>query len=186
MLRMRDWIRHRLPSEESLKTHPRLRWMGPLLRRPWLWHLNRRGAALGAGIGVFFGFLIPVLQIAFAALFAVLLRANLPVAVISTLVTNPLTYAPVFVAAYRTGAAMLDEALVPGADEVLTDVAEAPDAGSPGWIERVRAIGKPLMLGLAVFAVIGGLGTWLLVHVAWTVAVLRKRRRRLELPRSPP
>ena len=53
---MRDWIRAKLPTEETLKAHPGLRWMGPLLRRPWLWHLNRRRVAMGAGIGVFFGF----------------------------------------------------------------------------------------------------------------------------------
>ena len=34
----------------------------PLLRRPWLWHFDRRNVALGAFIGVSFGFLIPVLQ----------------------------------------------------------------------------------------------------------------------------
>ncbi|MEO7854360.1 MAG: DUF2062 domain-containing protein [Rubrivivax sp.] len=62
-----------------------------MLRRPWLWQLNWRRVALGAGIGVFFGFLFPVLQITLAALCAVLLRANLPVAVVATLVTNPLT-----------------------------------------------------------------------------------------------
>ena len=47
---MRHWIRKRLPTEETLKAHPSLRWMGPLLRRPWLWQLNRRSVALGAGI----------------------------------------------------------------------------------------------------------------------------------------
>jgi len=54
--RMRDWIKHRIPTEQTLTAHPSLRWMRPLLRRPWLWQLNRRRVALGAGIGVFFGF----------------------------------------------------------------------------------------------------------------------------------
>jgi uncharacterized protein (DUF2062 family) len=183
---MRSWIQRWLPSEESLKAHPRLRWMGPLLRRPWLWQLSRHRVALGAGIGVFFGFLIPVLQIVVAAVFAVLLRANLPVAVIATLVTNPLTFAPVFVAAYRTGSSMLDEAVLPAAAAALADPAtalaeatDAPPAERAGWIERARAIGKPLFLGLAVFAVVGGALTWLVVHLAWTVGVwLRRRRRR--------
>ena len=35
------------------------------------------------------------------------------------------------------------------------------------------------MLGLAVFAVIGGVGTWALVHLAWTLGVQMKRRQRL-------
>jgi uncharacterized protein (DUF2062 family) len=179
--RMRDWIRRRLPNEETLKAHPGLRWLGPLLRRPWLWQLSRRRVAIGAGIGVFFGFLIPVLQIAGAALVALVLRANLPVAAFATLVSNPFTYAPIGVAAYHTGAAILGKAVEPGATEALAGAVDAADAGTgdkPGWVERAKAIGKPLFVGLAVFAVVGGISAWALVHVAWTVGVWLKRKRR--------
>jgi len=174
---VRHWIRHHLPNEDTLRAHPGLRWMGPLLRRPWLWHLNRRRVALGAGIGVFFGFIVPVLQIAGAALFAVLLRANLPVAAAATLVSNPLTFAPIVLLAHRTGAALLDEPVDERAAEALAEAVQA-DGASPSWIERAMRIGKPLLLGLAVFAVVGGIGTWALVHLAWTWATLRRRRRR--------
>lgn len=176
---MRHWIRHRLPTEETLKAHPSLRWMGPLLRRPWLWQLNRRSVALGAGIGVFFGFMVPVLQIAGAAVFATLLRANLPVAAFSTLVSNPLTYAPIGLLAYKTGAALLGEPVLPEAVQALDEVDELPPVAQAGWLEKLQSIGKPLMLGLSVFAVIGGVGAWALVHVAWTLGVQMKRRRRL-------
>lgn len=186
---MRHWIRRKLPTEDTLKAHPGLRWMGPLLRRPWLWQLNRRRVALGAGIGVFFGFLIPVLQIAGAAVFALLLRGNLPVAAFSTLVSNPFTYAPIGVLAYQTGSAILGEPVKPAAAAAAAAMVQAADATpaaaprastdeGPGWLERLQSIGKPLFLGLAVFAVVGGLGTWALVHVAWTLGVWLKRRRR--------
>jgi uncharacterized protein (DUF2062 family) len=189
---MREWIRRRLPTEETIKKHPALRWLGPLLRRPWLWHLNRRRVALGAGIGVFFGFMMPVLQIAGAALLALLLRANLPVAAVATLVSNPFTYAPIFVLAYKTGAALLGEPAQPGAAEALADSAqgdgEAPagDGAVLHWTERARAIGKPLFLGLGLFAVVGGVGTWAVVHVGWTVGVRLKRRRRRHGRPAPP
>jgi uncharacterized protein (DUF2062 family) len=176
---MRHWIRKRLPTEETLKAHPTLRWMGPLLRRPWLWQLNRRSVALGAGIGVFFGFMVPVLQIAGAAVFATLLRANLPVAAFATLVSNPLTYAPIGLLAYQTGAALLGEAVVPEAVRALDEVGELSPVAEAGWFEKLQSIGKPLMLGLSVFAVIGGVGTWALVHLAWTLGVQMKRRQRL-------
>ena len=176
---MRHWIQKRLPTEETLKAHPTLRWMGPLLRRPWLWQMNRRSVALGAGIGVFFGFMIPVLQIAGAAVFATLLRANLPVAAFATLVSNPLTYAPIGLLAYQTGAALLGEAVVPEAVRALDEVGELSPVAEAGWFEKLQSIGKPLMLGLSVFAVIGGVGTWALVHLAWTLGVQMKRRQRL-------
>ncbi len=171
---MRNWLRNKLPTEATLKAHPGLRWMGPMLRRPWLWQMNRRRVALGAGIGVFFGFLIPVLQIAGAALLALLLRANLPVAAFSTLVSNPFTYAPIAVLAYKTGSALLGESVEPGVAEAL----EVDGDETESWVEKAQAIGKPLFLGLAVFAVVGGLSTWALVHGGWTLAVWLKRRRR--------
>jgi uncharacterized protein (DUF2062 family) len=185
---MRDWIRQKLPREDTLKAHPGLRWMGPLLRRPWLWQLSRRRVALGAGIGVFFGFLIPVLQVAGAAVLAVALRANLPVAALATLVSNPVTYAPIGVAAYKTGSWMLGKPVSDHAEAVLAGApaaSAASSASSPqedGWLKKAKAIGKPLMLGLCVFAVFGGILAWALVHIAWTLTVQLKRRRRRQRP----
>src|SRR5690606_40649660 len=106
---IRQRIQRWLPSEEKLRANRSLRWMGPLLRRPWLCHLSRRRVAAGAAIGVFFGFLLPVMQIGAAAGVSILLRANLPVAAAATLVSNPLTYVPIAIAAYQTGAWILGE-----------------------------------------------------------------------------
>ncbi len=154
-----------------------LRWLGPLLRRPRLWHLSRRRVAAGAAIGVFFGFMIPVLQIGFAAGLAVLLRANLPVAAVSTLVSNPLTYAPIAVLAYRTGAGVLGERVDAAKVAALAEIDEhaPPEAGR--WHQEVLAIGKPLFIGLAVFATIGAALAWVAVNLLWTVAVRIRRWR---------
>jgi uncharacterized protein (DUF2062 family) len=175
---MRNWLRGRIPTEETMTAHPSLRWMRPLLRRPWLWQLNRRRVALGAGIGVFFGFMVPVLQIAGAAVFAVVLRANLPVAAVSTLISNPFTYAPIGLLAYQVGATLLGDTVEPEAARVLTESIDTSSVDGPGWMDRAKSIGKPLFLGLGVFAVVGGLAAWVLVHLAWTLGVWLKRRRR--------
>ena len=125
---------------------------------------------------MFFGFLIPVAQILASALLALALRANLPVAAVSTLVSNPLTYGPIWVLAYRTGAALLGEK--PDATRVaaVEREAEAEHHDPQTWAERFASIGKPLALGLAVFAVGGGAITWILVNLLWLlVARLRER-----------
>lgn len=153
-----------------------LRWLGPLLDRPGLWHFDRRGVALGAALGVFFGFLIPVAQIFAAALVALVLRANLPVAAVATLVSNPLTYGPIFVLAYRTGSALLGEAPDPASEAAVEREAEEDRADPQTWGERFGAVGRPLMLGLAIFAVGGGVATWIAVNLAW-VLVARLRRK---------
>ena len=128
---------------------------------------------------MFFGFLIPVAQILFSALFALLLRANLPVAAVATLVSNPLTYGPIFVLAYRTGSMLLGEAPAAAQESAVEKEAQAPLADPQTWAERFGAIGKPLVLGLAVFAVTGGIVTWVLVNLLWLLAARLR-------PRAPP
>jgi uncharacterized protein len=182
--RVRRQLRRWLPTPESLQSHRTLRWLGPLLRRPWLWQLNRRGVALGAAIGVFFGVLVPLLQIALAAVFAIALRANLPVAAATTLVSNPLTYAPIWVAAYRTGAAVLEEKIDSRQVDALAQQMSELDLSTTRWRERLQRIGKPLAVGLAIFAVVGAAFSWAAVHLAWIAVIVLRRRRRVR--RAPP
>lgn len=105
-----------------------------------------------------------------------MLRANLPVAAVSTLVSNPLTYGPIWVLAYRTGAVVLGE--TPDAASVAQVEREAKEerADPQTWGERFRAVGKPLALGLAVFAVVGGAATWIIVNLLWLLAARLRRR----------
>jgi len=107
---------------------------------------------------------VRIAPIAAAAAFAVALRANLPVAAAATLISNPFTYAPIGVAAYKVGSALLGERPHPvdtqviehGANAIVTEVTE------PSWWQRFAGVGKPLMLGLAVFAVLGGVSAYFL------------------------
>jgi uncharacterized protein (DUF2062 family) len=48
-------------------------------------------------------FLVPIGQFICAALLAIPTRANVPVAAAATLVTNPITFPPIYYAAYRLG-----------------------------------------------------------------------------------
>lgn len=181
---MRRRLQRWLPSEDRLRDSRSLRWLRPLLQRPWLWQPTRRRVANGAAIGVFFGFLIPVMQIVAATAGALLLRANLPVAAAATLVSNPLTYVPIWVAAYQTGSALLGDATdaeqARAQATALAEQLDVVDADTRGWVHRVLGIGKPLMLGLTVFASVGAAIAWAAVHLAWIAAVaLRRRRRRV-------
>ena len=49
-------LRGLLPAPDTLAQNRWLRWLGPALHHPRLWHMSRRGIALGAAIGVFFGY----------------------------------------------------------------------------------------------------------------------------------
>ncbi len=179
------YLRRYLPTRDNLHQNRWLKWLGPHLLHPRLWHFSRRGVALGVGLGVFFGLLIPIAQIPFAAGAAVLLRANVPVAVVSTLVTNPVTFAPIYYFAHQLGAALL------GSDAEAAAGVPAPARveSSGGWREvwnSVAGVGAPLMLGLVILAVSLGLLTYWGILLFWRLRTIwnwkRRRRKALYVP----
>jgi len=171
-------FRRYLPDPHALREYRALRWMGPMLHDPRLWHVNRRGVALGLAIGVFFGLLIPVAQILFAATAALLLRANIPAAVGSTLITNPITFAPVYYAAYHLGVWMLGYADVPVAEVDLAHVAARTETGLALWVDRLATVGAPLALGLLTLAVCLSVLIYFAVHWTWRLRIVRAWQRR--------
>jgi len=180
---LKQRLRALLPDPERLQQNRWLRWLGPALQQRHLWHFSRKGVALGVALGVFFGLLIPVAQIPAAATSAVVLRANLPMAVASTLVTNPVTFAPVYLAAYQLGRLVLGEdtgAEAPG-EPVLGPAVLSTDAtgDDTGWLARMGSVGKPLVVGLGILAVGCGVLVYVLISAGWALRVRWKRRRQL-------
>lgn len=184
---MKDRIKSWLPKPEALLNNRWLRWLGPALRHPRLWHFSRKGIAMGMALGIFFGLLIPVAQIPFSAAMAVLLRANLPMAVASTLVTNPVTFGPVYYGAYHLGKAVLGER--PMTDEQAMQVLEQAQAEPEAlngltdrvqyWARHLSTVGKPLVVGLAIVASASGLLVYFVASGLWVLKTRWSRRKRL-------
>ena len=190
MERFKRW----LPDPDAVRTNRWLRWIGPALYHPALWSLRRRGFALGMALGIFFGLLIPVAQIPFAAALAVALRANVPMAVASTLVTNPVTFGPVYYGAYRLGKAVLGQEVLSDLEieSELQAVQEEPPAVE-GLRDRLRygfqqlsTVGKPLVVGLAIVASLSGIVVYFLASGIWVLRTrwLRNKRLRARTPRA--
>jgi uncharacterized protein (DUF2062 family) len=181
--RLQSW----LPKPETLLQNRWLKWLGPTLRHPRLWHFSRKGIALGLALGIFFGLLIPVAQIPFAATTAVLLRANLPMAVASTLVTNPVTFGPVYYGAYQLGKRVLGEPAVTEAqamqllDEAQTEPPELKTFAEriKHWIRHLGTVGKPLAVGLAIVASLSGLSVYFFASGIWILKTRWTRNKRL-------
>ena len=190
---MRHQLKRLLPSPETIKSNRWLRWMGPTLAHPRLWHMSRKGIAAGLAIGLFFGLLIPVAQIPLAAGMAVVVRANLPVAVGSTLVTNPVTFGPVYFGAYKLGHWVLHrgdvDTTTPPSDlpPSLLDAKHQDQANDKltwaqqlqrAW-QRLTTVGKPLVVGLAIVASITGVLVYLITSWVWALMIWLKRRKRV-------
>lgn len=187
--RLKAW----LPTPETIRSKRWLRWLAPFMAHPRLWHLSRRGVAMGVALGVFFGLLIPIAQMPAAGVAAVVLRANLPAAMASTFVTNPVTFGPVYYAAYRLGKRVLGEDAARderGPDEarLVEELTAAPDEvpDSLGlldrlqrWLAQIGQVGKPLFTGLAILSIACGLAVYVLTDALWRLRVRWNRRRRL-------
>ncbi len=167
-----DRLTHLVPTREQLASKRCLRWLGPLLLDPQLWRWSRRGVARGVSIGVFFGLLIPVAQIPLAVITAIALRACVPAAVTSTFVTNPVTFAPVYYAAYRLG--MWITADPAAAVEQPNVVASEEETGL--W-QSLGDIGWPLLVGLTISATVAALCCHLTIHLVWRWLEHRRQRR---------
>lgn len=161
-------LRQRLRA--NFAAHPRLAWLGQRLHEPELWHWGRRAVANGLAAGLFIALLPVPGQMALAACAAVLLRANLPLAVAATWISNPLTFAPISVLAYTVGT------WVTGTTASMQTL--SLDGGLTNVLHLLTQVGKPYLLGSLVCAAGTGVASNVLVRVVWRTRLLWRRRRK--------
>jgi hypothetical protein len=175
---LRKHFQKLLPSHESVRRNRYIAWFGSALHHHNLWHLNRRSVAGGVAVGLFCGLVPGPLQMLSAALLGVILRVKLPVALVSTLYTNPFTIVPLYFAAYKLGG------LVPGNSAVAVPESqlELSLANLREWIpmllEWTTAMGKPFAVGLPLLASILAATGYLAVVGAWRLSVRAAWRKR--------
>lgn len=131
-------------------------------------------------VGLFTG-LIPgsnPVQFFFAALFAVVFKVNLPVAVAATLYSNPFTIVPIYMAAYALG----EFAIGNGTDDMpqieLHLMDKSISEWAPALIDWMMSLGKPLLLGMLLLALLLALIGYFAVRAAWRLYVIYEWRKR--------
>ncbi len=172
---MRRFFRDQLPNRDAIL---RQRWLQPvrhLLHHPNLWHLNRRSVASGVAIGLFCGLIPGPFQMISAALLAILLRANLPVAAFTTLYTNPFTIVPLYLLSYEIGIRLsgsINGTAAPPFPDIHWDTGFAEI-----WAWLI-ALGKPLLIGLPLLATGLSIVGYFSIRLFWRWFVLWKWYRR--------
>ncbi len=154
-------------DREAILANRWLKRFAHLFAHPALWHLNRRSVPRALAIGFFAAFIIPLGQFVLAALFAVALRANVPLAAAATLITNPLTLPPVYFAAYKVGFLLLPVSSKDGVGEV------AQSLGS-----TLLDVSGPVAVGLLVFAIVSSAVGYVAGAIWWRISLVRRWRRR--------
>ena len=179
--RLLGWAKGHVPTREKLEAN---RWVRPFAHsvlRPDLWRFNRRSVPRGIALGLFVGILIPFAHSVVAALTAVFVRANVPMAIATTWVSNPATWLIIFPSAYAIGEALLHA-------DAMTDIAPMATAMHETEMDRLltQITGKGLdtALGLFVIATVLASVGYLVSSFGWRWWIMRKRRARLERSRE--
>jgi len=174
----KKYFKKYLPSHDSIRAHRIARAMGPLLHHHNLWHLNRRSVAGGVAVGAFTGLIPGPVQMLLAAVFAIVFRVNLPVAVFTTLYTNPFTTVPLYLLAYEIGALLYHPAGTP-----------APafnfDWQRQSWLDLFPALfhwavslGPTFIVGVLVLASLLSVTSYFVVRGLWRIAAIIQWRKR--------
>ena len=174
---MRKNLRRFLPDHEAVHTS---RWLKPFantLLHPRLWHLNRHSAAGAIATGLFCGLIPGPFQMMTAAICCVVFRVNLPLALVTTLYSNPLTIVPLYLGAFALGA------VVTGEDpSAFVHPPAREELGLVEWLGSlvpwVLELGTPLAIGLVLLASIFALAGYFGVRAAWRMWLIRAWRKR--------
>jgi uncharacterized protein (DUF2062 family) len=168
----RRFFRKFAPKRERFKGQWYLAPFEHLLHDPKLWGVRRRTVVPAFALGLFIAYMpFPGHALA-AALLAMVLRVNIPVAVISTVVVNPLTIGPMFYLAYQVGLELLGFEPQPFDFEL-----------SFAWLgDQFLIIWQPLLVGCLLLGSLLSLIGYIALDLLWRASladyVAARRRRR--------
>jgi uncharacterized protein (DUF2062 family) len=182
----RKFFRKYMPDADTVRASRLAAPFGSWLQHPNLWCLNRKSVAGAVAIGLFCGLIPGPLQMLGALLLAIALRKNIPVALLATLYTNPLTIVPLYVLAYGYGQLLLGatQGAIPF-EPFLWDWSNIAGSlrGLGAWM---LGLGKPLGVGLLALALTFAAIGYFVTEMFWRLYVVKAWRSRAKRrrPRS--
>lgn len=170
------WIRRNLPTREQMEES---RWIRPFasrVLRSELWRFTRRSVPRGVALGMLVGIIVPFAQILIASLLCLSVRANVPVAALTTFVTNPVTTPLIWVLSYNVGAWLLRVDAMTVVSPVNRAIEHSQFDDMLQWLTGATLV---TAFGLVVVAVVTAAISYLATGFAWRFVVAGKRNRRL-------
>ena len=174
---VRKQFRRHAPDPEELRKSRLLRPLGQRIWASELWRMTRRSVPRGVAAGLFIGIflMVPGLQAIGAILLAAPLRANIPIAVAMTFVSNPATTPFFIIAAINVG-----NRLGFHADLTAFEALRSSGAGVGRWVAWLLSDAAPAMVsGLAVIGLAFAFAGFWVSLVVWRLWIGSKWRSRL-------
>ncbi len=170
-----DTLRKFMPKRDELA---RNKYLAPIAHRfltPELWRFTRRSVPRGVALGLFAAFIVPLGQIFLAAFLALPARANVPLSVGVTFVTNPFTFPFWAVIAKQVGELMLNIDAAMGAE------AAGQFVDDRGVLAQFFELAGVTAFGFVTLAIVSAAMGYLLASMMWRIIVSRKRAKRLRI-----
>jgi len=174
--RISNWTRRNMPTREQME---RSRWIRPFANRVLrseLWRFTRRSVPRGVALGMLVGIIIPFAQILFASLLSLTVRANVPVAALTTFVTNPFTTPLIWVLSYKVGSWLLQVDAMTIVAPVNTAMEHTELQDALQWLTGATLV---TAFGLVVVAVVAASVSYLVASLSWRAWIAHKRKVRL-------
>ncbi|MGB5492771.1 MAG: DUF2062 domain-containing protein [Woeseiaceae bacterium] len=147
-----------------------------LLQDHRLWGIRRRWVVPAFATGLFIAFLPFPGHTLMGALSALALRINIPVAAVSTWVSNPLTMGPLYYFAYRLGVNILNIPPQPFAFELSID-----------WVTHTFVtIWQPMLLGSILLGSAAALLGYIVLDLLWRISIGNYKTRKQTIRRNKP
>ena len=171
--RIVGWVRNHIPTRERIEANRFLRPVASRILAPELWRFTRRSVPRGVALGLFTGILFPFVHAPVAAVSALPVRANVPVAVVTTVLHNPLTTVPIYYGAFLIGHWVLHF------DRSFGKPLAANVKANASWLHWLVAQGGPAtIVGLIVMAIALSVLGYFAAALVWRFRVARKWRAR--------
>lgn len=170
------WLKGHVPTREQLEQN---RFVAPFAHRVLrsdLWRFNRRSVPRGIALGLFVGIMIPFAHSAVAALSAMFVRANVPIAIVSTWTSNPATWVVIFPSAYKIGQTLLRLDAMTGVAPLSGTMQQTE---TDQLLEKLTGAGLETAFGLLVIATVLSAVGYLVTSFGWRWWIGRKRAQRL-------
>jgi hypothetical protein len=173
--RFTSWAQRNMPTREQMEGNRFIRPFAHRVLRSELWRFTRRSVPRGVSLGLLVGIIVPFAQILFAALLSAPVRANVPLAALTTFVTNPFTTPLIWVAAYWVGGVLLRFDAATGVAPVSRAMEQTDLQQTLEWLTQK---GIETAFGLVVIAVVAAALSYLLSVWVWRWMTARKWARR--------
>ncbi len=159
-----------LPHHSKVTDNPMIQRLGPRLKDPGLWHINRRSVSGAVAVGLFAAFVPVPFQMFIAAIGAILFRVNILVSVVLVWISNPVTMPPLFYFCYRVGLWILGD-----------PAGYHPFAFEPSFewlLHELHYIWKPFLLGCLVVGSSAATIGYVTVRGLWRYLLVKHIHRR--------